>query len=536
MALFSLATAILALALSGLTTAHPCKSTTFKHLTLKDIQVLHLNVTAMRKVQVTLTATQVGSGPGGSTGDRTVEVDYCRIALQYTHPGQHDTVNTYIGLPMFESAWNNRFLMNGGGGWRAGDDTVILAPVAAGFASSSTDGGHNITTPTAQWGLVSEGNVNWPALQDFSSVALDEAATLGKMAANIYFGSLPKFSYWNGCSTGGRQGHMMAQRYPKQFDGIVAGCPAINWQRFIPAEVWPVIVAQVLDIRPPGCVLDTFKEAAITACDEMDGVMDGIISDPSLCDFDPYSIVGQTVHCENPKASIKITTKMASLIEEIWRGPTTRDGKFLWYGLQQDANMTLLLNTACTSPQDCKINPFSIAFDWVQVFLNKTRNPSFTLDGISRREYEQYFRESIHKYGSVIGTDDPDLAQFKKAGGKMITWHGMQDPLIMPNGTIDYYKRVLEHDVNAADFYRLFLAPGVGHCGGGVGFDPSSTVFDAIRDWVESDKEPETLTGFGQAVGKKPQGNTRGVELCSYPKQLRYKGLDPNKASSFTCR
>jgi hypothetical protein len=203
--------------------ASTCAPSTFQYLTLPNIDIGFLDV-----------AVNTGS------------TQFCQITIQYTHPGQNDTINTYIGLPLNASSWNNRFQMVGGGGWTAGGLSTIYTPVAAGYTSSSTDAGHTEAETTADWGLVSPGNTNWPALWDFAGVALDEAATLGKLATQLYYGSPPKFSYWNGCSTGGRQGHMMAQRYPDQFDGILAGAPAINWEKFIVQEFWPILMANTL--------------------------------------------------------------------------------------------------------------------------------------------------------------------------------------------------------------------------------------------------------------------------------------------------
>lgn len=227
-----------------------CDAATFQALTLDNIDILSLNVMVLPN---TSTSASTVPEPGAeasivyaSVDDLASTVYICQIAVQYTHPGQNDVVNTYIGLPLDASNWNSRFVMNGGSGWTAGGESNIMSSVLSGYTSSSTDGGHNASTATAEWGLVSPGNTNWPALVDFASVALDEAASLGKLATRIYFGSSPKFSYWNGCSTGGRQGHMMAQRYPDQFDGIVAGSPAINWERFQLQQSWSYFMAQLL--------------------------------------------------------------------------------------------------------------------------------------------------------------------------------------------------------------------------------------------------------------------------------------------------
>jgi hypothetical protein len=263
-----LATAPLSIVGAAAAGTPSCTAATFQSLTLGNIEILSMNVNVLTNTTtsnieilsmnvnaLSNTSTSTGGTPesdaevsivSASVADLASTVDICQIAIQYTHPGQNDVINTYIGLPLEASSWNSRFVMNGGSRWTAGGQSNILSPVASGYSSSSTDGGHNASATTAEWGLVSPGNTNWPALVDFASVALDEAASLGKLATRIYFGTPPKFSYWNGCSTGGRQGHMMAQRYPNQFDGIVAGSPAINWERFQLQQSWSYFMAQLL--------------------------------------------------------------------------------------------------------------------------------------------------------------------------------------------------------------------------------------------------------------------------------------------------
>jgi hypothetical protein len=230
-----------------------CTASTFSSLALSNIDITNLNVTAIYNYGGTSSSSDGTGGVGvtsATTGSTASTVDICLIEMTYTHPGQNDLINTWIGLPLEASGWNTRFLMDGGGGWVAGGEDVILEPLMSGYSSSSTDGGHNTSVSTADWGLTSEGNTNWPALWDFASVALVEAAVLGKMATETYYGLAPKYSYWNGCSTGGRQGHMMAQQHPELFDGIVGGAPAINWDKFIPSEYWSVFMAQLLGMLP----------------------------------------------------------------------------------------------------------------------------------------------------------------------------------------------------------------------------------------------------------------------------------------------
>lgn len=227
-----------------------CNADTFASLTLDNVDIISLDVAALRNQSLSSDSSS-GTGVGvgiisAGTGETVTAVDLCKVSIRYTHPGQGDTVNTWVGLPLDPANWNSRFMMTGGGGWTAGSDSSILSPVASGYTSSSTDGGHNATTTQAQWGLVSEGNTNWPALNDFASVALDEAAKLGKAATKLYYSKDPIYSYWNGCSTGGRQGHMMAQRFPEHFDGILASCSAFNWPELQAASGYASFLAQLL--------------------------------------------------------------------------------------------------------------------------------------------------------------------------------------------------------------------------------------------------------------------------------------------------
>ncbi|KAJ5693050.1 hypothetical protein N7462_002473 [Penicillium macrosclerotiorum] len=535
LALAGMAQSILA---SG-SAALACSASTFASLTLNNIDITTLNVTTIHNYSTGSSGSTGTGGTGGvsvtsaSTGTSASSADICLIGMTYTHPGQNDIVNTFIGLPLDVQDWNSRFLMNGGGGWYAGGENEVLEPVISGYSSSSTDGGHNTSASTADWGLASEGNTNWPALWDFASTAIAEAAVLGKLATEIYFGSSPKYSYWNGCSTGGRQGHAMAQKHPELFDGIVGGAPAINWDKFIPSEWWGALNAQLLNIAPPSCVLEAFTNAAIEACDLLDGVKDSVIAYPGQCHFQASSLVGQSVTCSDPSGVITITKEMAKLVAAMWTGPRSAEGRFEWYGLHYDADLTGLLPTTCTSIDNCTVTPFSISDDWVKVFL--ARNSTFDTSSLTRQDYDRLFRDSVDQYASVIGTENPDLTDMKRAGTKMIAWHGMQDELIPTNGTVDYYRRARAFDRDLEDYYRFFLAPGVAHCGGGKGFDPSNTIFDTLRAWVENRTVPDRLEAVAAAVGPSNSSATRTAYLCPYPKLFTFTGGDPNSASSFSC-
>jgi Tannase and feruloyl esterase len=175
-------------------------------------------------------------------------LNFCNVTIQYTHPGQNDTIIVHVWLPL--DTWNGRFMGTGGGGYATDLAFFSLSYAASlGYSAVATDGGHlSDGIDPSSWALSSPGNVNWVLLQDFAAVALDDAATIGKAVTTAFYGSPPEYSYWNGCSTGGRQGLMMAQRYPSQYDGIIAAAPAINWDQFIVGGYWPQLVMNQLGI------------------------------------------------------------------------------------------------------------------------------------------------------------------------------------------------------------------------------------------------------------------------------------------------
>ncbi|KAF9883636.1 hypothetical protein FE257_003108 [Aspergillus nanangensis] len=494
--------------LTSMLAAAEYTSSTFSSLILPNINVLAVD-TAVAEISW---PTQDLTNAFAPTKNGSTEV--CQVTVQYTHPGWNDTINTWIWLPV--KSWNQRFVGMGGGGWVTGTPGALSQPISEGYSAASTDGGHSESASTESWAIAGEGNLHWPLLQDFSSVALDEAASLGKLA------------------TRGRQGHMMAQRFPNQYDGILAGAPAINWDKFIPAEYWPQLMMRLLDYYPPACELDAITQFAISACDELDGVLDGIISMPGLCDFDPFKVVGKRVQCSTGSDTLEISHRGAQLAAAIWAGAEDSTGSFLWYGMNHEAPLTGLAGTNCSSRQNCNPAPFSIATDWMTTILSK--NPSLDLSTIGVEEFGRLFRTSISEFQSVIGTRDHDLTDFKNAGGKMITWHGMKDQLIFYNGTVDYYRHVLELDPSAHGYYRFFPAPGVEHCGGGPGWYPGDS-FRALVDWVEKGKAPDTLFALSTpTVTGSAALPARTAYLCPFPKVMTYVGGNPNKASSFTCK
>lgn len=510
--------------------ANPCSISTFPYPDLPGASFL--SGTAVPITNFSIATIQNDSHLAANI----TSLDFCNVTLTYTHPGQNDTLNVKIYLPS-SSTWNGRFLGTGGGGYATGGfDSSLTYPVSEGYVAAGTDGGHYTDdSPAAvlsaqNWALVSPGNVNLYLLQDFASVALNEMTIIGKSITASYYGKKADYSYWNGCSTGGRQGMMMAQRFPDGYNGILAAAPAINWVQFVVAEYWPQFIMNLLGVYPSACELEGITAAAIEACDKLDGVIDGLLSAPSLCKFKANETVGKTVSCADG-SSLTISKEAAEVAQASWDGPTTDDGKFLWYGFNPSSPLSPgIAGTTCTNGNtNCTGSPFQISSDWISLFVLK--NASYPLQNLTRKEYTRIFHDSVQQFASIIGTSDADLSEFKATGGKIISWHGLADQLIFPNGTSSYYEKVEKLDRNVRDFYRYFEAPGVQHCAGGNGPYPLDAL-GALVNWVEEGKAPDVLAAKSVGMGHA----TIERDLCVWPLVAKYLGGDPKVKGSFECR
>ena len=482
------------LQIRSVTSSNPtlsCSPSTFPYPEIDGLTIKHISAVVVENL------TFNGTASGDIPAVNITNLAFCNTTVTYTHIGQNDSISVQTWLPLRK--WNGRFQGAGGGGFATGNpDTSHPVPVHQGFAVASTDGSHYGTNPDA-WALNSTGQVDFQLLEDFAYLSLHELAVIGKLITTTFYGKAPCHSYWNGCSTGGRQGLMLAQRYPMDFDGIVALAPAINWPTFIVAEYYPQFIMNQLGIYPPDCEFDAITAAAIVACDGLDGVLDGAISAPGLCTFDPHVLVNTSIPCPAKGTNQTITTAAATIALEAWRGPFSSNGTREWFGLSPDAPLTALSGTNCTTTSNtsstCALGqPFPIAQQWISLFL--LENPSANLTTLTRDQYTSLFQLARDKFQSIIGTAKPDLSAFKAAGGKLLTWHGLADPLIFPNGTNTYYSNVLKKDKRAQDFYRYFVAPGTGHCAPGPGAYPQGALESVIR-WVERGVAPDTLTAVG---------------------------------------
>jgi feruloyl esterase len=446
---------------------------------------------------------------------------WCRVTAAVTHPPSGDRVKVWIGLPV--TNWNGRFRGNGGGGFLGGSASSLRSPVAQGYAAGATDTGHE--GGSGSFALDANGRLNWQAIQDNAYLGIHDMTVVGKALTRAFYGKAPRYSYFVGSSTGGRQGLMEAQRYPDDYDGILSGCPAINWQRFIPAILWPQVVMVNAKDFVPKAKLDAATAAAVAACDGADGVIDGVIDDPARCDYDPKGLVGTKLGDDT------FTESDADVVRKIWQGPRGNDGSFLWHGMDRGADLSALAGTR-GSPLTGR--PFSIPLEWFQYFL--LQNPKWDFATLTPAGFERLWKQSVEQYGNVIGTDDPDLTRFRDRGGKIIIYHGLADQLIPAEGTIDYYQRLQQQMGSAkktAQFARLFLVPGVDHGFRGAGATPTGQM-EALMRWVESGHAPDKLIAERRDSSGKV---TRTRPLFPYPQVAKYKGSgSTDDAANFVSR
>jgi tannase/feruloyl esterase len=454
-------------------------------------------------------------------GDATTPAS-CRVTLTVTHPPAGDAVTVWVHLPT--DTWNGRFQGMGGGGFRGGSPESLLAPLRDGYATAATDAGN--PGGTASFALDADNTLNWPAIENFGYRGVHDMTVTAKAVIRTFYGSDPQYSYWNGCSTGGRQGLMEAQRYPDDYDGVLAGAPVINYARLQIAQMWGQVVMLEEDNPVAPCKFEAALQATIAACDTVgDGVVDGVIGDPLACHFDLGQLVGTHTECGD------ITAADVEVMRRIGEGPRGQDGRFLWYG-QAPGTPYAGLNDVVEVDGQLVGQPFQYDIWWISLFL--AQDPTWDWQTLTYAGYEAFFQQSIEMYTDVYSAEDPDLSAFAEHGGKALLWHGASDFGVPFQGTVDYYERVQDTmgPGRTEQFLRLFLAPGVGHCGGGAGPQPTGQL-EALVDWVEHGNAPRTLSAQvvdeqGTVVQERP--------LCAYPQVARLVGQgDPADAGSYRC-
>lgn len=457
------------------------------------------------------------------------DLNFCEVNIRLTHPGTEDEVLVRIWLPNDRNEWNGRFQVTGGGGFATSMGFVGLAPaIKQGYAAVSTDGGHDeFSWMSLEWVLNSDRTVNWDLWQNFIQRSIVEQILVGKSIVEQYYGEAPHHSYWNGCSQGGRQGYLMAQKYPDLLDGIMAAAPALNLISISMSGFWPQLVMKDANTYISDCEFAYFTKEVMKECDMLDGFEDGVIMDPDECDFDPGNLVGNEFECEGQR--IKITASMADVVRRIREGPRTPLGAQIWHGLTYGTNYATLANITTTPEGMRSQNPVELP-----VLKTLLLPSNFNLSSITLTDYFAIWAQAAAGWSWTLATESTDLTALRDSGTKLLTWHGTTDDIIPYQGTVDYRKRVereMGGPIQVNKFYRLFLAPGVGHCALGLGPIPTDPLA-ALVDWVEKDKAPEAI----DAATTNAANEIITRKLCAWPDKPKYAGVgDPKRASSWTC-
>lgn len=473
-------------------------------------------------------------------------VAYCDVLGYVTtmHPGPNQ-VNFELSLP---AQGNGRFLFIGNGGFGGGlgspevfpDFENLPALTQAGFAIAFTDTGHQGNFLDGSWALYDQAKQN-----DYLFRGVHVTTVATKTITNTYYGRRAR-SYFAGCSDGGREGLIEAQRYPSDFDGIVAGNPAIgpiisgfNWnQEHLTASI---------DRYIPPDKLALVDAAVMNSCDAADGVADNLIQDPRKCNFDPASLL-----CSVESNSNCLTEAQVAGLKAVYGGATNADGRIIYPGLMKsdaavEDSWAIWITGLLPPDEPGSAEPWSdpTFAPWQFLFQDQGlkffvfADPGYNSLSFDINHGDPARAERVMDRGGAEGLDS-DLSTFENRGGKLLLYHGWSDPAFSPLETIGYYNSVIREQEgfnHAKQFVRLFMVPGMQHC---IATGPGPNVFDPLAslvEWVERDVQPSKIIAAHFQNNDISTGSiTRTMPLCPYPEQAYFKDGDVNQASSWTCR
>jgi feruloyl esterase len=454
---------------------------------------------------------------------------FCRVAATLA-PSSDSDIKVEIWMPT--AGWNGKFRGLGNGGFAGYINYPGLASaVTQGFAAASTDTGHS--TEGAEWALGHPEKII-----DYGFRAVHEMTVDAKTVVKSFYGDAAKKSYFASCSNGGRQALMEAQRFPDDYDGIVAGAPANTW---VPLLVGGLKVVQTLD--GPGYIppakIPAISRAVLTACDELDGVKDGVLNDPRMCRFDPSSLM-----CKGKESDACLTAVQVASLKQLYAGTPDSAGKLILPGMLPGAeDGDGGWKPWITGEEEGKSAGMFFVSGYFSDMVYSQKDWDFRHANI-----DASLKLAYDKTGNAMDSMSPDIKAFLARGGKLILYHGWNDPAIPSLSTVNYYQNLISTvgKESAEKSIRLYMVPGMQHCGGGPGAtwfgqndvgprtDAEHDVFTALAQWVEEGKAPGTLVATRHEAGTSKAGTTR--PLCAYPQFAKYKGLgDPITAASFEC-
>jgi feruloyl esterase len=461
------------------------------------------------------------AGPSG-TGTQSVKVPHCRVT---------GVIGKEIRFTaLLPDQWNQKFMMGGGGGFVGSVQNSAVSSINDGYATAGTDTGHQANTLQAGWALNDvERQVN------FGYLAMHRTAEVVKAIIRARYGSDPTRSYFSGCSRGGGQGLMEAQRYPDDFDGIIAGAPAFDWTALTALGLRnsQVVFPNPKELSKSVVSPDNLRlvnDLVMAQCDATDGVKDGVLDDPRTCKAD----LAKLPPCRDDLAAADCVTRAQRAALMKLYSPLVIDKSEAYpphpFGGEGDPagwqNWITGVNQQMLSGMGVPSLSWAFSTEFYKYIV--FNDPSW--------DYSKYdfsnWRKDTERVASFMNATSPDLSAFKARGGKLILWHGWADTAITPLGSIRYFDLVGTRDTERDSYFRMFLLPGVLHCGGGAGPDQADWS-SAIDAWVEHAKAPDRVVATKVAQG----AVTRARPLCSYPQHAVYSGSgSTDDAANFVCR
>lgn len=459
-------------------------------------------------------AVAVPAGPftlNGPFGIHSVKLPaFCRVSGAIA-PVSGSSIGYEVWLPL--ANWNGRYEGVGNGGLAGNISYEALADaLRSGYAAASTDTGHKGMMMNGEWALGHPQRII-----DYGYRAVHEMTVKAKAIITAFYGSPASYSYWNGCSEGGSQALTEAQRYPSDYNGILAGAPANYMVHLQAGGNW---ISQAIHEDPasfiPASKLPAIQKAVLAQCDAADGVRDGILEDPRTCHFNPGTMI-----CDAAGGPDCLTRAQADGLRKIYDGARNpRTGQLVFPGYMRggEAGWALWIAGDHVPPRNLQ---HGISVQFFQNFVFD--NPDWDWKTF---DFDKDVAFADKKAGAITNHIDPNLSAFKRHGGRLLQYHGWNDPAISPLNSINYFESVQRRMGNTSGFYRLFMIPGMEHCGGG----PGASRFDhmaVIRNWVEKNEAPDRI------VAGRP-GRTH--PLCPYPQIATYSGSgSTDDAAGYTC-
>jgi hypothetical protein len=474
-------------------------------------------------------AERVANGSFSPAGEKPLSglPAFCRVEGVIA-PSPDSEIVFELWMPA--SGWNHKFQGIGNGGFAGAISYGGLASaVKRGYAAASTDTGHKGTGIDARWALGHPEKII-----DFGYRGIHEMTVKGKAIVQAYYGEAARHCYFASCSNGGRQALVEAQRYPADYDGIIAGAPAYDWTGTMADFVWDTLALSAPASFIPPAKLPSIELAVLAACDLQDGVKDGVLNNPKQCRFNPGSML-----CDPGASAGCLTAPQIEALKKIYTGPKGGSG-FSPGGETGPGGWGLWI----TGPEPGKSLQAIFATQFYEnMVIGRTDWDMRTFD------FERDMKVVNEKMAPILNATDPDLEAFRNRGGKLILFHGWADAALPPVRTIDYYNAIRKTMGKSADsFVRLYMVPGLQHCFGGPGAyycgglgaaegDASHDFSTALEAWVEAGRAPARMIASKPAKDSDPQGPALQTRpICPYPQTAVYRGSgSKDDASSFGC-